>query len=167
MRIFKGGTCLNVSKSLDMYSNVIVAEIEKKSMLLPILISSEKDKGRTVETKALLDTGAGGKFIDQNFILANGIRTSKLDKPIMVYNVDGTKNKTGTITHYVNVNLQIREKKTAHRLMVTGLGKQKVILGFPWFEEMNPEINWKEATLTWKKDIFGHRNLPWHHHFSL
>ena len=121
-------------------------------MLLPILISSKHDKGRTVETKALLDTGAGGKFIDQNFVLAKGIRTRKLEKPIMVYNVDGTKNKTGTITRYVDVNLQIGGKKTAHRLMVTGLGKQKVILGFPWFEEMNPEINWEKATLTWKKE---------------
>ena len=37
--------------------------------------------------------------------------------------------------------------------MVTGLGKQKVILGFPWFEEMNPEINWEKATLTWRKEI--------------
>ena len=35
-------------------------------------------------------------------------------------------------------------------LMVTGLGKQKVILGFPWFEEMNPEINWKKGTLNWQ-----------------
>ena len=41
-------------------SNVLVAEIEKNSMLLPILISSEKNKERTIKTKALLDTGAGG-----------------------------------------------------------------------------------------------------------
>ena len=79
-------------------SNVLVAEIEKNSMLLPISILSEKNKERTVKTKALLDTGAGGKFIDQNFVLAHGIRTHKLEKPITVYNVDGTKNKTGTIT---------------------------------------------------------------------
>ena len=112
-------------------SNVLVAEVEKNSMLLPISISSEKNKERIVETKALLDTGAGGKFIDQNFVLANGIWTSKLEKPITVYNVDGTKNKQGTITRYAGVNLQIGDRTTATRLMVTGLGKQKVILGFP------------------------------------
>ena len=67
-------------------------------MLLPISILSEKNKERTIETKALLNTGAGGKFIDQNFILANSIRTQKLEKPITVYNMDGTKNKTGMIT---------------------------------------------------------------------
>ena len=83
-------------------------------MLLPILISSEKDKGRIVETKALLDTGAGGKFIDQNFILANGIRTSKLEKPIMVYNVDGTKNKRelSLIMSMSIYRLEIRKQHT-------------------------------------------------------
>ena len=121
-------------------------------MLLPISILSEKNKERTVETKALLDTGAGGKFIDQNFVLAHGIRTHKLEKPITVYNVDGTKNKTGTITRYADVKLQVRDRTRTTRLMVTGLGKQKVILGFPWFKEMNLEINWKEGTLTWQKE---------------
>ena len=130
-------------------SNVLVAEIEKNSMLLPISILSEKNKERTIKTKALLDTGAGGKFIDQNFVLANSIRTQKLEKPITVYNVDGTKNKTGMITQYADVKLQVGDRIRTTWLMVTGLGKQKVILGFPWFKEMNLEINWKERTLTW------------------
>ena len=67
-------------------------------MFLPITIKSKTNKERTIEMKALLDTGAGGKYIDQNFVLANNIRTHTLEKPITVYNVDGTKNKTGTIT---------------------------------------------------------------------
>ena len=133
-------------------SNVLVAEIEKNSMLLPISILSEKNKERTVEIQALLDTRARGKFIDQNFVLAHGIRTHKLEKPITVYNVDGTKNKTGTITQYADVKLQVGDRTRTTWLMVTGLGKQKVILGFPWFEEMNPEINWKEGTLAWRKE---------------
>ena len=53
-------------------SNVLVAEVEKNSMLFSISILSEKNKERTVKMKALLDTGAGGKFIDPNFILALG-----------------------------------------------------------------------------------------------
>ena len=82
-----------------------MAEIDKNAMFLPITIISKKNKERTVDTKALLNTGAGGKFIDQNFVLANSIRTHALEKPITVYNVDGTKNKTGTITCYVDLNL--------------------------------------------------------------
>ena len=45
-------------------SNVLVADVVDKSILLPISLEHEE---RTVETNALLDTGAGGIFIDQNF----------------------------------------------------------------------------------------------------
>jgi hypothetical protein len=33
---------------------------------------------------------------------------------------------------------------------MTGLKKQKIILGYPWFKQTNPDINWKECTLTWR-----------------
>ena len=49
--------------------NVIIAEIENKSMSIPISILSDQAKRKTVKTKALLDTVAGGKFINQNFVL--------------------------------------------------------------------------------------------------
>ena len=132
--------------------NVIVAKIENKSMSIPVLLSCKQSGNKNVETKALLDTGAGGKFIDQNFVLRNNLRTRKLAKSITVYNVDGTENKTGMITQYVDVNLQIGNRTTSMKLLVTGLGHQKIIFGFPWFEEQNPEINWETGTLTWQME---------------
>ena len=45
-------------------SNVLVADVVNKSILLPILL---EHKERTIETNALLDTGGGGIFINQNF----------------------------------------------------------------------------------------------------
>ena len=54
------------------------------------------------------------------------------------------------ITWYVDVNLQIGNRTTVTKLMVTSLGHQKIILGFPWFEEQNLEINWETGTLKWK-----------------
>jgi hypothetical protein len=33
---------------------------------------------------------------------------------------------------------------------VTGLGKQKIILGFPWLHEYNPIIDWKKGKITFK-----------------
>ena len=138
--------------------NVLVAKIENKSMHLPIILSCEKSGNKNVKTKALLDTGAGGKFIDHNFVLRNNIRTYKVAKPITVYDVDGMENKTGTITRYVDVNLQIGNRTTSTKLLVTGLGCQKIILGFPWFEEQNPEINWETGTLTWRKETNGQNN---------
>ena len=40
--------------------NVQVAEIEKNTMTLSIKISGENIDQKTIETKVLLDTGAGG-----------------------------------------------------------------------------------------------------------
>ena len=34
--------------------------------------------------------------------------------------------------------------------MVTTLGQQDVILGLPWLEVENPDINWKRRTLRWR-----------------
>ena len=38
-------------------------------MTILISLSCEQNGKKNVKTKALLDTGAGGKFIDQNFVL--------------------------------------------------------------------------------------------------
>ena len=56
------------------------------------------------------------------------------------------------IIWYVDVNLQIGNRTTATRHLITGLGHQKIILGFSWFEEQNPEINWETGTLNWRME---------------
>jgi len=119
-------------------------------MHLPISISCSRGRGKkTVETKALVDSGTGGTFIDQNFARTKGFRLQKLEHPITVYNVDGTLNKRGTIVHFVEANVKIGGRTQEIRFLVSGLGHQKIILGFPWLEKENPAINWKKATLDW------------------
>ena len=65
----------------------------------------------------------------------------------MVYNVDGTLNKKGTTRNYVGLPLIIFGKTKMEQLMVTGLGKVKIILGFPWLKEQNPIINWQTGSV--------------------
>jgi len=38
------------------------------------------------------------------------------------------------------------------RFLVTALGKQQVILGYPWLEKANPKINWKKKEFSWCDD---------------
>jgi hypothetical protein len=48
---------------------VQVAQIKKNTMTVDILISGESlEQKKIVEATTLLDTGAAGKFIDQNFV---------------------------------------------------------------------------------------------------
>ena len=99
----------------------------------------------------LRDSGAGGKLIDQNYAKKMGFKPHKLEKPLQAYNVDGIKNKRGTIRYYVNLNLEINRRKTTMELLVTGLGKERIILGFPWLQEQNPDINWKTGKFSWRE----------------
>ena len=43
-----------------------------------------------VDVDALLDSSTTGVFMDRKFAERNGIAMQKLDKPICMYNVDGT-----------------------------------------------------------------------------
>jgi len=120
-------------------------------MHLPIKISSEKQREIEIVDEGFLDCGATGKFIDQNYARSKGLVMEKLDEPIKVYNVDGTPNKRGTIRRYVDLNIEIHGKTCKERLLVTGLGRQKIILGFPWLRKTNPIIDWQKGTLEWRQ----------------
>ncbi len=48
--------------------------------------------------------------------------------------------------------MTINGKTTPTRLLVSGLGKQKIILGFPWLNEHNPDIDWKTGRFTWRNN---------------
>ena len=72
-----------------MINHVQVAEIERNVMT----VSGENIGQKTIKTRALLDTGARGKFINQNYVQSQKIKTKELEHPIKVFNVDGTPNK--------------------------------------------------------------------------
>ena len=74
-------------------------------MNLPMKISSEK--GIEIIKEGFVDYGAGGKFINQNYVRTKGFRKERLLEPIKIYNVDGTPNKQGTIRNNVNLNIEI------------------------------------------------------------
>jgi hypothetical protein len=88
-----------VSPYLDVYS-VTIANISRNSISVSINIGSSK---QIVET--LIDSSAGGLFIDQNF--AKNFDINYLDEPVKAYNVDGTENKKGTINAYVNLEFSL------------------------------------------------------------
>ena len=54
-------------------------------------------------SEAIVDTGATGDFIDQDFVQNAKLPTRKLLQPILVYNVDGTLNEAGSIHEIVDM----------------------------------------------------------------
>ena len=103
-----------------------------------------------VLSPALIDSGAGGTFIDQNYVRKIRYKLTELETPVKAYNVDRTENKKGTIKNYVDLQFSINGKEFQERFYVTGLGKQRAILGLPWLKKHNPEINWQTGKLEWQ-----------------
>jgi hypothetical protein len=101
---------------------------------------------QTIET--LIDSGAGGMFINQNF--SKNLEINYLDEPVKAYNVDRMKNKQGTISSYVNPKFKPGDQMFNEQFYVTGLGKQRIILEFPWLHKHNLIIDWKKGEITWK-----------------
>ena len=127
-----------MSKSLTV-SSVLLARIGAQSMniSLPILCES-KGNAKTVEPNILIDSGAGGDFLHQDFTTLHQINLTPLETPIIPQNVDGTLNIGGKITHYVHVNLIFDDRKICTKLLVTNIGRNDMILGLPWLKEHNP-----------------------------
>ena len=67
----------------------------------------------------------------------------------MARNVDGMINKSGTITSFVDLSIKVDRQTMNFRLLATELGIQKIIPGFPWLNEHNPDINWQTGELKW------------------
>ena len=101
------------------------------------------DIGREFNLSALVDSGATGSFIDQAFVEENNIATCPLHRPILISNVDGTPNEGGIIKEIVDLMISYKGHGERCLLAVTNLGKQKIILGYPWLREHNPEIDWQ------------------------
>ena len=81
---------------------------------------------------ALLDSGATGLFIDSEFVEAKNLTTQKLPRAIQVYNIDGTLNEHGSVTHTVDLVIHYQDHTECAVFYVTQLGGVPLILGHPW-----------------------------------
>ena len=98
-RVLKRRVASTSTPSSITIHSVTVAKIAKNTISIPITVKTQS--GESIKNLAMIDSGAGGKFIDQN--VAKKFEVKKLDTPIHVYNVDGTKNKKGTIKYFVDL----------------------------------------------------------------
>jgi len=115
-------------------------ELDVKCIMLPIHLKT-MDTMEETSTEAMVDTGATGDFIDQDFVTQAKLPTCKLSQLIQVYNVDGTLNEAGSICEVVNMIMTYDRHSERILLAVTHLGKQSMILGFTWLDKHNPEID--------------------------
>jgi hypothetical protein len=47
----------------------------------------------------------------------------------------------------IDLQVQVRTKVQDMKFLVTDIGEDKIILGYPWLAAFQPNIDWKEAIL--------------------
>ena len=96
----------------------------------------------SITTSALLDSGATGMFINQDFVWRHWLETTPLPQPVLLCNVDGSANEHGSIMEEVHALLCFGQHSERAQFTVTNLGQQSVIIRHPWLLHHNPEVDW-------------------------
>jgi len=86
-------------------------------------------KGVTIKT--LLDSSAIGMFMDKRIAARHGFKLQKLERPIIVRNVNRTNNSKGAITYQIEANVYYKDYIKRMRINICDLGKTEIILGMP------------------------------------
>lgn len=106
-----------------------------------------RGQNRSLETAAMIDSGATAAFLDINFVRQNRIPTYPLRHHIRIHNIDGTNNKAGHITRFTRLYLTVDGHEEFTDFLITDLGGEGIILGLPWLRKTNPEIDWEKGCL--------------------
>ncbi len=101
----------------------------------------------TAEREVLIDSGATDNFICRNLLQRLKIAYLPLEIPLRIWNVDSMHNQDGKITHFTDLQVRTGADTKLLQFLLTNLGRDEVILGYPWLTAFEPTIHWKDATL--------------------
>jgi hypothetical protein len=131
-------------------SNTDVYISARKSMMVRTYIHS---KSKRTEAIALLDSGATENFMELKYAEWSQLPVKRLPEPRQLLNVDGTENRMGKLQFHTDLKVQTGTQYTTLRFFLTELGTNKMILGYPWFAAVQPNIDWKRG-------LIDHTQLP-------
>ena len=97
--------------------------------------------------KALVDSGAMDNFIHLAFAKRLGLTMTPLEKPKIIYNIDNTSNKVGGITHSLELRVTTKGIEKVMQFLVTDIGNEDILLGYPWLATFEPKFGWKDAII--------------------
>jgi hypothetical protein len=141
IKLLDGKELISVIKRLEIDTMVIT---KRKSLDIPVDVVTYNN----METvNALIDSGVTDNFIDFRTVAKLRLGTKKLPRARQLFNVDGTHNQAGLIEESVHLYIDRGDEHIQTQLHVTNLGRDRLILGYPWLEAFNPEINWAEGKL--------------------
>ena len=96
----------------------------------------------------MIDSGATGNFISRDLVRANDLPTRKKDQQYDLQMADGSTSSTGRIDEEtLPLPTAIQRHHEEIIFDVVGMATHHVILGMPWLNKHNPDIDWKKRVL--------------------
>jgi len=95
----------------------------------------------------LIDSRATENFVNYQTVAKLWLGVTKIPQARKIYNVDGMENQAGLIKHCIHLYVKHGNQQKWAKFFVTNLGKEQIILGYPWLEEFNLDINWRDGQL--------------------
>ena len=110
----------------------------------------------------LLNCGTGKcGYMSSSFVDLHSLPCSNLHYQIPVYNVDGSLNKGGAITHVCTLDMKIGLHCEHITFRVTDTGSSNIILGLKWLQFHDPLVNWNEGKLFFYVLLVCDMGNPW------
>src|SRR5882757_8311927 len=113
-----------------------------RSMKVPILF---RTRYAMANKRILVDSGAMDNFIHPKFVKRLCVGMQELEHPMKIWNINGTTNRAGRLMHFVDLLVQTKGQEKKMRFLVTDLGVEDVILGYPWLSTFEPQFSWKNT----------------------
>src|SRR5712664_3648216 len=130
-----------------------------RSMKVPVLFRTHY---AMADKRILVDSGATDNFIHPKFVKRLRVGMQELERPMKIWNIDGTTNRARRLTHFVDLLVKTKGQEKKMRFLVTDLGVEDVILGYPWLATFEPQFSWKEAVVDTNVLPVVIRSPDWH-----
>src|SRR6266702_2503961 len=134
-------------------------------MHIPVSI---RTSNAMADIRVLVDSGATDCFMSENFAQCMKLGKRPLQKPRKIWNIDNTANLAGAITHYIILEVQTRGVRRNIQFLVTNIGNEDIVFGYPWMAAFEPQFTWKNGVINekelpiilWSVNPFIHEKDP-------
>jgi hypothetical protein len=97
--------------------------------------------------QVLVDSGATDNFMHPEFTTKMGLGMKELPMPRKIFNIDNTTNKSGRITHYLDLDVYTKGIHKEMRFLITDIGNEDILLGYPWLASFEPKFSWRYTVI--------------------
>ncbi|TPX34287.1 hypothetical protein SeLEV6574_g08296, partial [Synchytrium endobioticum] len=153
----------NIDTTTAYIARISATERKYPPNFLIDVVLKHPDTGKSLEAKALLDSGASRSFIGENFAHKHRIPQSVLQKRQKLKLADGQP--TAPVTHQTKeLSMVIQNHQEEITLPLFKTKEYDIILGLDWLTYHNPSVDWELRTIVF--DGYGCKHPLKQHRMS-